>query len=287
MNKYIIITPARDEEEHIEKTILAVVEQTVRPAQWIIVNDGSRDNTGAIIDSYARIHPWIIALHRSNRGFRQAGAGVINTFYDGYARIDSSEWDFIVKLDADLTFSPDYFESCFAEFDKDPRLGIAGGGIYHQTAEGLSLETAPDFHVRGATKIYKRDCWEALGGLLRAPGWDTVDEVKANMLGWSTRSLPHLKLLHHRFTGAADGAWKDWVKNGRANYVTGYHPLFMLLKCARRLIKKPYVIGAVGLSWGFLSSYCKRTPQVDDQTVIKYTRNQQLRRLLFLNSIWK
>ena len=137
------------------------------------------------------------------------------------------------------------------EFETDPRLGIGGGGIYHEQNGDLTLEPNPKFHVRGATKIYKRECWEKLGGLLRAPGWDTVDEVKANMLGWTTRSFPHLKVSHYRFTGAADGAWKDCVKNGRANYIAGYHPVFMLFKCMRRLVAKPYLFGAMGLLWGF------------------------------------
>lgn len=287
MTKYIIITPARDEEEYIEKTILAVANQSIRPVQWVIVNDGSRDNTGSIIDHYAGIYPWITARHRPNRGYREAGAGVINTFYDGYAQIESSQWDFLVKLDADLSFSSDYFERCFSEFQKDPRLGIGGGGIYHDDAGQPKLEENPKFHVRGATKIYRRECWEDIGGLVRAPGWDTVDEVKANMLGWTTRSFLELRVSHFRFTGAADGAWKDCIKNGRANYVAGYHPLFMLFKCMRRIPKKPFLMGSTGLLWGFLSSYWRHTPQVDDRRLIRYTRNQQLRRLLLLDSIWK
>ena len=287
MNKYVIITPARDEEAYIEKTILSVVAQTIRPAQWIIVDDGSRDRSGAIIDSYAALYPWIKPLHRSNRGFRQAGGGVIDTFYEGYGQIDSPDWDFIVKLDADLSFAPDYFERCFMEFATDRSLGIGGGGIYHQEDGGLVLEPNPKFHVRGATKIYKRACWEKLGGLLRAPGWDTVDEVKANMLGWSTRSFPHLEVSHFRFTGAADGAWKDCVKNGRANYVAGYHPVFMFFKCIRRLAAKPYLFGSLGLFWGFLSSYFVGPPRVTDPALIHYTRNQQMRRLLLQQSIWK
>ncbi len=287
MKQYVIITPARDEEEHIEKTILSVVAQTIRPAQWIIVNDGSRDNTGAIIDRYAKQYPWITARHRPNRGYREAGGGVMNTFYDGYALIDVPRWDFLMKLDADLSFGADYFERCLAEFEREPRLGIGGGAIYHDENGELKLEDNPKFHVRGATKIYRRECWEAIGGLLRAPGWDTIDEVKANMLGWTTRSFLDLRVSHQRFTGAADGAWKDCIKNGRANYITGYHPLFMLMKCVRRIGVKPYATGAIGLWWGYMSSYWKRTPRVDDLKLIRYTRNQQMRRLLLQESIWK
>jgi glycosyltransferase involved in cell wall biosynthesis len=287
MNKYVIITPARDEEEHIEKTIQSVVAQTLRPVQWIIVNDGSRDRTGAIIDSYAARYEWITAHHRPNRGFREAGGGVMDTFHDGYKLIKVPHWDFIVKLDADLIFEVDYFKRCFAEFEKDHHLGVGGGGIYHESDGQLKLEGSPKFHVRGATKIYRRECWEGIGGLQRVAGWDTIDEVKANMLGWTTRTFFDLKVSHQRYTGSADGVWKDCVKNGRANYITGYHPLFMLAKCARRIGTKPYVKAAVGLWWGYMSSYWKRTPRVQDHSLIKYTRDQQLRRLLLQESIWK
>ena len=287
MVKYAIITPARDEEAFIEKTMASVVSQTIRPVCWIIVNDGSRDRTGEIIDKFAAQYPWIIATHRSNRGFREAGGGVIATFYDGYAQLPSHDWDFLVKLDADLSFSTDYFERCLEEFAKDPKLGIGGGDIYHEEKAGLTLERNPSFHVRGATKIYRKECWEALGGLIQAPGWDTIDELKANMLGWSTRTFPHLRLSHFRYTGSADGAWKDCIKNGRANYITGYHPIFMLLKCAARIAKKPYVKGSIGLWWGFVSGYLRRIPRVQDQRLIRYTRVQQMRRIMMLESIWK
>jgi len=287
MTKYVIITPARDEEEHIEQTILSVANQTILPSQWIIVNDGSGDNTGTIIDGYAARHPWITVRHRSNRGFREAGGGVVNAFNDGYKQVRSPNWQFIVKLDADLSFAPNYFERCFAEFQKDPHLGIGGGGIYHLEKGSLKLESCPAFHVRGATKIYKRECWDNLGGLIAAPGWDTIDEVKANMLGWRTRSFPDLQLLHHRLTGGVDGVWKDSVKNGFANYVAGYHPVFMLFKCVRRLVSKPYLIRSLGMGWGFLRGYLRSAPRVKDRTLIDYTRSQQIRRLLCLNSIWK
>jgi poly-beta-1,6-N-acetyl-D-glucosamine synthase len=287
MTKYVIITPARDEGSHIQKTIFAISKQTVQPTQWVIVDDGSGDDTGRIADRAADTYPWIKVLHRGNRGFRQAGAGVVAAFNDGYACLDSSDWEFLVKLDADLSFAPNYFERCFAEFQKDPRLGIGGGGIYHLENGSLKLEMNPSFHVRGATKIYRRQCWENLGGLLAAPGWDTIDEVKANMLGWSTRTFPHLRVSHYRLTGAAAGAWKDSIKNGRANYITGYHPMFMLFKCMRRLVRKPYLIGSLGLFWGFISGYLESAPQVEDRTLIDYTRTQQMRRILLLDSMWK
>lgn len=287
-SRYVVITPARNEEAHIEKTILSMISQTVKPLEWIIVNDGSSDGTGSLIDQYTAEYSWIRTVHRKDRGFRKPGGGVMEAFYDGYHLLESTEWDYIVKLDGDLSFEADYFERCFEYFRNNPLLGIGGGVGYIIVGSGLEWEPHPLFHVRGITKIYKKECWDAIGELIRAPGWDTLDEVKANMLGWETRSIPDLHLIHHRPTGSADGTWRGWVKNGVANYVAGYHPLFILAKCIKRCFQKPaYVTGASGLFYGFVSGYIKKVPQVEDRDLIHYLRKQQLRRLSFRKSIWK
>jgi len=285
--KYVVISPVRDEGHLIEKTILSIASQTVRPIQWILVNDGSRDNTGAVIDEYAQKYPWITAAHRPDRGFREPGTGVINAFYYGHQFLRPSDWDFIVKLDGDLDLAPDYFENCFAEFSRDPKLGIGGGVVGHMIDGKLQIEENPFFHVRGATKIYRRECWQMIDGLIKAPGWDTVDELKANMLGWSTRSFPNVTAVQCRPTGATNSIWGNWVKNGRANYISGYHPFFMLLKCLSRAGQKPFLITGAGLFYGYVSGYLTRTPRVDDQDLIRYIRKQQLRRLTFRDSIWR
>jgi poly-beta-1,6-N-acetyl-D-glucosamine synthase len=287
MTRYVIVTPVRDEERHIERTIESVLGQGVLPTEWLIVDDGSTDRTGAIIDRYAEQVPRIRIVHRVNRGFRKAGGGVIEAFYDGYNSVRNQDWDFIVKLDGDLTFPPDYFERCLAHFHMEPRLGIGGGEIYHELNGQLKLEANPSFHVRGATKIYRRACWEAIGGLYVAAGWDTVDEVKANMLGWTTHSFPELHLIHHRLTGSADGLLRDRMKLGTACYVSGYHPLFVAAKCLSRLARKPYVVGAAAIAFGFLKGYLTHQPQVRDARLIRYLRKQQLRRLCGLETIWR
>jgi biofilm PGA synthesis N-glycosyltransferase PgaC len=284
--KYVVITPVRDEEAYLRFTIESMIHQTVVPQEWIIVNDGSSDRTGNIIEDYAAHYPWIHGVHRENRGFRKSGGGVVEAFNEGYAALRSVDWDFIVKLDGDLSFEADYFESCFDYFARDKKLGIGGGSIRNLIDGKKVLERGPSFHVRGATKIYKRACWDEIGGFWPAPGWDTMDEVKANMLGWSTLSFDDLYLTHYRVTGSADGLWGGIVKNGRANYICGYHPLFMLAKCARRLVRKPYIIGSVALFHGFISGYLEHVPQVDDQRTIRYLRRQQLSRLAGRQSIW-
>jgi biofilm PGA synthesis N-glycosyltransferase PgaC len=285
--KYVIITPVRDEEAHLAGTIKSILDQTVQPAEWVIVNDGSTDGTGRIIDEYAQRYPWIHAVHRANRGFRKSGGGVVEAFNDGYRSLGCKDWNFIVKLDGDLSFAADYFEKCFGEFERDPQLGIGGGMICYVENGVRSIEECPVFHVRGATKIYRRGCWDAIGGFWPAPGWDTMDEVKASRLGWITKSFPDLYLVHHRHTGSADGTWRNLVKNGRANYICGYHPLFMLTKCIRRLVRRPYVVGSVALMYGFVTGYLRRVPQVSEPETIAYLRQQQLSRLSGAKTIWR
>lgn len=287
MERYVIITPVRDEEKYLGQTIECVLNQTIRPLEWVIVDDGSSDRTGEIIDQYSVQFAWIRAVHRVNRGFRKSGGGVVEAFYDGYRALQSKEWEFIVKLDGDLTFSTHYFEECFAHFNGEPRLGIGGGEIYHSLDRKLKLEENPRFHVRGATKIYRRTCWDEIGGLWVAPGWDTIDEVKANMLGWTTGAFPELQLIHHRVTGSADGFVRDRVKHGLACYISGYHPLFLAASCVRRLVRRPYVVGSFAVLFGFLKGYWRNVARVDDSKLISYLRNQQLRRLCGLETIWK
>jgi len=285
--EYVIITPVRDEEKYFESTIECVCNQSIRPAEWVIVDDGSTDRTGAIADLYAERHDWIRVVHRRNRGFRKSGGGVMEAFYEGYGALGSRNWEFLVKLDGDLTFSTRYFESCFERFRDDPALGIGGGEIQHDIGGQLIVEENPRFHVRGATKIYRRECWDAIGGLWPASGWDTIDEVKANMMGWTTYAFPELPLVHHRITGMEEGLYRDRVKHGVACYVSGYHPLFVLASALRRLISKPRVLGSLGMLYGFSKSYVVRPSRPQDRSYLAYIRGQQLRRLFGIESIWK
>lgn len=285
--RYVIISPVRDEAKHLPMTIESILGQTIRPAEWVIVNDGSTDNTASVIEKASAERGWMRIVHRANRGYRKSGGGVVEAFDEGYRTLRCHNWSFLVKLDGDLSFAPDYFERCFEHFNRDPRLGIAGGSIYNIVDGKPALETCPEFHVRGATKIYRRACWDTIGGLVAAPGWDTIDEVTAQMHGWDTRTFPDLALKHHRITGAADGVWGGLVKNGRANYICGYHPLFMTAKCVARLVRPPYVLGSVALAYGFISGYTRGIPQVNDPQLIRFVRVQQMLRLTGRSSIWR
>lgn len=285
--KYVIISPVRDEETVIKETIESVCGQTKRPVEWVIVNDGSSDCTGAIAEQYAAKHAWIHVLHRGDRGFRKSGDGVMEAFYHGYNLLHHKDWDFLVKLDGDLSFSPDYFEKCFAHFSEDASLGIGGGEIRHFIDSQMKPEKNPRFHIRGATKIYRRACWEAIDGLWLAPGWDTIDEVTANMMGWKTYTFLELGLFHHRLTGLEEGLIRDRIKHGVACYVSGYHPLFVAASCFRRLTQKPRMLGSIAILYGFLKSHVTHPPRMHDRSYLVYIRAQQLRRLCGMETIWK
>jgi biofilm PGA synthesis N-glycosyltransferase PgaC len=302
--RYVVVSPVRNEEQYLERTIQSLIEQTIKPVQWIVVDDGSTDRTAEIVKRWASAYSWIVLVQRSQqdrcsgsvsqplegtrkRGQRAHQAKEIEAFHEGYQRLTHTDWDFIVKLDGDLGFEPDYFEKCFTEFTRDSTLGIGGGVICNLVDGELILEPTPRFHVRGATKIYSRACWEQIGGVIRGAAWDTIDEVKANMLGWTTRSFDDLRVVHYRFTGAANGLWRNAVKNGAWSYIAGYHPLFLISRCVRRVFEKPYILGSIGLLYGFLTAYLGRASQIDDKQTMQYLRAQQLRRLFFLPSVWK
>jgi glycosyltransferase involved in cell wall biosynthesis len=265
-----------------------MASQTILPVLWVIVDDGSADNTPAILARARAQYPWIVVVQRRDRGFRKSGSGVVEAFYDGYALLENREWDFLVKLDGDLSFAADYFECCFGEFQANSRLGIGGGAVcfLEHGQPKVEVPNDPVFHVRGATKIYRRACWERIAPLVSAPGWDTVDEVKANMHGWQTRTFRNLRVVQHKPTGSADGVWLNWFKNGMANYVTGYHPLFMGAKCVKRAFSHPPLVAGLALGAGFCSGYLHRMPRVPDAAAIQYLRRQQLRRLLLQRSLY-
>jgi glycosyltransferase involved in cell wall biosynthesis len=266
---------------------MSVMGQTILPTRWIIVDDGSTDGTSEIADTYASRASWISVVHKPDRGYRVAGGGVVEAFYAGYALLRDEQWDFLVKLDGDVSFASDYFQRCFEIFAANARLGIGGGTVCRLDRGGLKIDSIgdPPFHVRGATKIYRRACWERISPLVMAPGWDTVDEVKANLYGWTTATFRGVAVVQHKRTGAVDGSWRDSYKNGRANYIAGYHPLFMLAKCMKRALHRPVLFQSLALLAGFCSGYLHAIPRAETE-VIRYIRKQQLRRLLLQSSLY-
>ncbi|MGI9641434.1 MAG: glycosyltransferase [Acidimicrobiia bacterium] len=284
---YIVVTPARNEAEHIEATIASMLSQTITPHLWIIVDDGSTDETAAIVERITETIDWVQLVKRADRGHRSAGTGVMAAFGDGLDRVGNLDWAYLVKLDADLRFDEDYFERCLDAFEADPNLGIAGGKIYDVYDDKLVHDPHPEFHVRGATKIYRRACWEDIDGLIEAPGWDTLDEVKANQKGWTTRTLSECPIYQLRPTGKAAGTWSNWSKNGAAAYRSGYHPAFVLARAARRLVQPPSVTAPTALIYGYTKARWAKIERIDDPELLRYVHEQQWNRLTGRESMWK
>lgn len=280
--RYVVITPAKNEEQHVRKTLSSMIAQTMLPARWVIVDDGSTDRTAEIVEEYRSQHPWITLLRIAPGHARAPGKRVVELFNEGFRFVETTQWDYVVKLDADLSFAADYFESLFNEFAVDPKLGIAGGQCYDVLPRGIRLERTSQNHVRGATKVYARQCFQAIGGLVPGLGWDGVDELKAQMLGWRTRSVAHCRILHHRPTGSAVGAVRGKYFQGMASYAIGYDPLYFLLRCAYRALSKPYLIGAAAMAGGFVSSYIKGAARLADDDLRSFVRRRQRKHIFAL-----
>jgi biofilm PGA synthesis N-glycosyltransferase PgaC len=276
--RYSVVTPVRNEAEFIEQTVESMIGQTVRPVEWIIVNDGSTDQTADIVARYAAQHPWMKLVNREDRGARKRGQGVVEAFYTGFDAL-TDDYDYVVKLDGDLSFEPTYFESLLQEFVSNPKLGIAGGGVYEQPDGRTWVLYIVSDQVRGATKVYRRQCFQEIGGLQPTTGWDGIDEWQARRLGWMVQSFPRPRIYHHRYTGTATGSVKSRVEEGNAAHFMGYHPLYLIARGLRHMFSRPYLVGGVAMIFGYLSAWLRRQERVPDRDLIRFIRHTQLRQL--------
>ncbi|RME29147.1 MAG: glycosyltransferase family 2 protein [Deltaproteobacteria bacterium] len=285
--RLVVVTPARNESEHLPHTIASMRAQRLVPLRWVIVDDGSTDGTGERARELGGDIPWMEVVTRHDRGERRPGGGVVEAFYAGYERVAHLDWTHLVKLDADLEFGPDYFAVIVGRMLADRDLGIAGGMIENLVDGRRVLEQHPRFHVRGATKVYTRACWEAIGGLHAVKGWDTLDELQAARRGFRTVSFDDVRLVQRRFTGDGTGQWINWNKNGEAAYVCGYHPAYLVAKAVRRAFVRPWLVASVGLLVGYARAALRRRPRVDDAELRAFVREQQWRRLTGRSSLWR
>jgi poly-beta-1,6-N-acetyl-D-glucosamine synthase len=280
-HNYVLISPVRNEAKNITKTLESVLAQTFKPMKWVIVDDGSSDGTPDIVQECAKRHGWVELLKLSDRGFYDlAGGGEIKAFYRGFERIIGMPFDFLGKLDGDVSFGESYFESLFKEFDADPRLGIAGGGCYSYDSAGrLVLEKSHRLHVRGAARLYRRECWNDIGGVSDKLAWDAVDVYKARMLGWNTRTFNEIKMIHHVLTWTKGGLLRGRMRSGRIEYFMGTHPLYFLAKLAKEVARKPYFICCGMFAWGYLGPLLRDEERVVDDRLKAYIQREQLARL--------
>lgn len=278
--KYALITPVRDEEKYLPALIDSIVAQSIPPARWLIVDDGSRDRTPEIVEGYGTRYSFIELVRLEPRENRLAGGeGAIP---NALRRLDLTEFDFLARFDADLIFGCDYIAKILDEFKRDPRLGIAGGGLYSEKNGSLQLERDPDHHVRGALKMYRRQCFADIGGLSTSIGWDTIDEVSAWTKGWKTKSFYHFKVVHRRPTGTGIKASAVYRERGKAEYLTWSDPWFVLAKSVKTAMTERSIIKPVSYIAGFLASYLRRMPRLDDRTFARVRREHQRGRLASL-----
>ncbi len=281
MKKYIIVTPVRNEEEFLEKTIKSVLKQTVKPAEYILVNDGSTDSTPEIIAKYVEQYDWIKTIDRP-LGKHSPGTGVIRAFYAGFEISETKDWDFVIKLDGDLEFESGYFEYLIKAFEENPKLGIASGVTVEPKNGKLVMDKMPEDHTRGAAKMYSRELWDDIGGMPIVLGWDTLDELKAQTLGWETRSFKNLPLIHYKPIGFKQKkTFKRETTAGERYHYLGYHPLFALGLCVYRMKNKPFIIGGILTLYGYLFAVITRSEQIKDKVIIKHLRKKQIERLTF------
>lgn len=272
--KYIIVSTVRNEEEFIGRTVNAVLSQTIQPQEWVIVNDGSTDRTSKIIMKQTYGCSWARVITRGDRGYSRRGDGVVGAFYAGYASLSASDFEYIVKLDGDVMFDPDFFERLLSKFEVMPNLGIASGYGYEMRDNRLVKMRVSRDSAFGATRVYRRQCFEEIGGLVRAWGWDGIDEVKAEMAGWKVISFEDVSFLHLK-----PHVIRNKVEHGRSAFVKGSHPIYVLARGIWRMQDRPYAIAGMALLWGFFSSYFRGIGRIEDTEFRKYLRRKQLGRV--------
>jgi biofilm PGA synthesis N-glycosyltransferase PgaC len=281
---YLVITPARNESAFIEKTIKSMISQTVLPCEWIIVDDGSTDDTPEIVAKYSQRYGWIKLIRKPASGKTRdvSGGAPARAFNFGLRHVSCANYDFIANVDADLSFEPRYFELLLKEFANDSQLGIAGGNL-HEFRKGVARPRKSYLlHVAGATKTYRRKCFWDIGGIVESTAWDAIDEITARMKGWKTRTIQSLKALHHRRTFSSErNILVGFMRRGRIDYLLGFHPLFELLKWVGTMVTaRPYVLSGLSMSYGYMKAALRREQRPVTREFVKYLRKTQIQRLL-------
>ena len=279
--KYVLITPSRNEEKFIQKTLDSMVSQTRLPVRWVIVDDGSTDRTGALAEECARLHPWIEVVHRPPQAERSF-AGKVQAFNAGWERVRGLDFDVVGNLDSDLSFEPDYLEFLLGKFAEDPRLGVAGTPFVENGYDSARDSFEGENHVAGGCQLFRRQCWNEVGGYVpnRAGGIDWVAVTTARMKGWKTRSFAEKRFHHYRALGPAQrGVLASLFSYGEKDYYLGNSPVWELFRVTYRLIKPPLLLGGLAVLAGFTMSALRRTKRAVSPELMRFHRREQMTKL--------
>ncbi len=283
--RYCLITPCRDEADYARRCIDSVVAQTARPSQWIIVDDGSTDETPRILAEYESKHSWIKVVRREDRGKRAVGPGVIDAFYAGYEHMDPSRFEYHCKFDLDLDIPPTYFETLMKRMQADPALGTCSGKPYitdPATGAFVSEKCGDEMSV-GMTKFYRKECFEEIGGYVREVMWDGIDCHRCRMLNWVARSWddPEIRFEHLRIMGSSQKSiWTGRMRHGFGQYFMGTGLGYMTVSSIFRMTRTPLIFGGLAMWWGFMRSMLRRLPRYDDLEFRKFLRKYQRKCLI-------
>lgn len=282
-DRYVLISPCRNEAQYMRRTIESVLAQTVRPARWVIVDDGSTDETPGILAEYQGRHDWIQVVTRSDRGHRAVGPGVIEAFYTGYAAIEPTDYDYLCKLDLDLDLPPRYFEILIQRMRAEPRMATCSGKAYVERDGALIAENHGDDTSLGMTKFYRVRCFQAIGGFVREVMWDGIDNHRCRMMGWIACSWdePELRFVHLRPMGSSQaGILTGRMRHGFGQYFMGTGFMYMLASAVYRALEPPVVIGSAAMLWGWVKSALSGKARYDDPEFRRFLRRYQWRALL-------
>jgi biofilm PGA synthesis N-glycosyltransferase PgaC len=281
--RYLVISPCRNEADFMRQTLDSMVAQSVRPAKWVIVDDGSTDATPRILAEYAAAHDWISVVTRTDRGRRAVGPGVIEAFYAGYATINPEDYDYLCKLDLDLRLPARYFELLMGRMEANPRIATCSGKAYIEKDGKLVSERHGDENSIGASKFYRVPRFIELGGFVREVMWDGIDGHRCRMKGWIACSWddPELRFVHLRPMGSTQQSiYVGRMRHGYGQYFMGTGLLWMLATAVYRIPEKPYVVGGLFILWGWIKSALKRLPRYEDPEFRRFLRHYHWRALL-------
>ena len=282
-DSYLLISPCRNEAEFMINTLDSVLNQSVLPAKWVIVDDGSTDATPDILRQYADKHDFIQIVTRENRGHRSVGPGVIEAFYAGLETVDLNDYGYVCKLDLDLELPGTYFETLIQKMDTNPRIGTCSGKPYNRRGNQLVSEKRGDEMSVGMTKFYRVACFQQIGGFVPEVMWDAIDCHRCRQLGWIACSWdqPELRFVHLRVMGSSQsGVYVGRMRHGYGQYFMGTGIIYMLSTSIYRMFHPPYVFGGLAMFWGYLKSALSRLPKYHDENLRKFISSYQRRCLL-------